>query len=326
MSLNPHISRRRRGLSPEINPIAEIGRRNVVLSTQQGTLSRNLSDSASSYFSPLPIIHKMASVGGSGGTRGASSSQPSTSSVIGSLYTHQIPIESTTNPTNVIKKYGLFQFKEDATTTPWHVSSPLNITPATRPLPKFKENLPRFSRNNTVTMNEHLVAFSNANHNIRANDNDTCMPLFVNSLKGTMTYFFDLPLMFLSTWEELVYWFKYTYGQSKCPTEKLREYNNIAYKDNETIKSFNLRFIKLYNQITELILPQNQATFMHYYNALHSPYHHRLEEKSIDNLGSALHTCLEYEEQLERAGLPKGDSIKQTNMSALLQLLQDMNN
>jgi hypothetical protein len=99
-----------------------------------------------------------------------------------------------------------------------------------------------------------------------------------------------------------------------------------VYKDDDTIKSFNLHFTKLYNQIPELIHPQNQATFMHYYNALPSPYHHNLEEKSIDNLGSTLHTCLEYEEQLEREGLPKGDSIKKTDMSTLLQLVQDMNN
>jgi hypothetical protein len=144
MSLNPRISRRRRGLSPEITPITEIGRRNVILSTQQGTLRRTLSDLASSSFSPLPIIYKMASVGGSGGTGGASSSQPSASSVIGSLYSHQIPVQSTTNPAKVIKKYGIFQFEEDATTTPWHVSSPLNLAPATRLLPKFKEHLPRF--------------------------------------------------------------------------------------------------------------------------------------------------------------------------------------
>jgi hypothetical protein len=65
---------------------------------------------------------------------------------------------------------------------------------------------------------------------------------------------------------------------------------------------------------------------MHYYNALPSSYHHRLEEKAIDNLGSALQTCLEYEEQLERTGLPKGDYVKQTDMSAVLQLMQDMNN
>jgi hypothetical protein len=85
MSLDPHVSRRRRGLSPEINPIAEIGRRNVLLSTQQSDLRITLSDSSSLSFSPLPIIHKIASSGGFGGTGSASSSQYSASSVIGSL-------------------------------------------------------------------------------------------------------------------------------------------------------------------------------------------------------------------------------------------------
>ena len=59
----------------------------------------------------------MASSGGSGGTGGASSSQPLASLVIGSLYSHQVSVQSTTNPAKVIKKYGLFQFEEDATTT-----------------------------------------------------------------------------------------------------------------------------------------------------------------------------------------------------------------
>jgi hypothetical protein len=311
MFLNPHISRRRRGLSPEINPIAEIGRGNIVFSVQQSTLRRTLSDSASSTLSHLHVIHKMASSGGFGGTGGASSSQTSSSSMIGSLYSHKFHVQSTTNPAKFIKKYGLFQFEEYSTTTLWHVSSPLNLAPATRPLPKFKENLPRFSGNNTVTTNEHLVEFSNACHNIGANDNDTCMSLFVNSLEGKPTInFFDLHPKILSTWEDLFYWFNYTYGKFKSPAEQFREYNNIAYKEGETIKSFNLCFTKLYNQILELIHPQNQAAFMHYYNALHSPYRHRLEEKAIDNLGSSFHTCLEYEEQLERACIPKGDSVK----------------
>jgi hypothetical protein len=129
---------------------------NIVLSTQQSALRRTLSDSSNSSFSPLPIIHKMASSGDSGGTRGASSSQSSSLLVIGSLYSHQVSIQSTKNPTKVIKKYGLFHFEEDATTTPWHVSSPLKLALATHPLPKFKENLPRCSGNNTVTTNEHL--------------------------------------------------------------------------------------------------------------------------------------------------------------------------
>ena len=117
MSLNLHVSRRRRGLSPEINPIAKIGRRNVVLSTQQSALRRTLSDSSSLSFFPSSIIHKMASSGGSGGIGGTYSSQPSTSSMIGSLYSHQVPVQSTTKSTKFIKKYGIFQFEEDATTT-----------------------------------------------------------------------------------------------------------------------------------------------------------------------------------------------------------------
>jgi hypothetical protein len=140
MSLDSRVSRRRRGLSPEINPIAEIGRRNVVLSTQQSALRRTMSDSSRSSFYPSHIIHKMASSGGSIVTGSASSSQSSSSLVIGILYSPHIPVQSTTNPTKVIKKYGLFQFEEDAAATLWHVSSTLNLAPATRPLPNcFQE-------------------------------------------------------------------------------------------------------------------------------------------------------------------------------------------
>jgi hypothetical protein len=93
-------------------------------------------------------------------------------------------------------------------------------------------------------------AHPKANSGKSKGDNDTCMHLFVNSLEGkAVTDFFDLPPKILSTWEELIYWFKSTYGQSKIPTEKLWEYNNVTYKDGETIKSFNLHFTKLYNQI-----------------------------------------------------------------------------
>jgi hypothetical protein len=164
----------------------------------------------------------------------------------------------------------------------------LNLSPTTRPLPKFKDQLPRFSGNFTITTNEHLVVVFIACHNIGVNDNNTCMHLFLNSLEGKVaTNCFDLHPKILSSWEELVYWFNSTYGQPKNLAEQLREYTNISYKDGETIKSFNLRFTKLYNQIIELICPQNQAAFMHYYNELPSAYRHRLKEKAIYNLGSA---------------------------------------
>ena len=91
-----------------------------------------------------------------------------------------------------------------------------------------------------------MVAFSNDCHNIEANDNENFMRLFVNSLEGKVAAdFFDLPPKILSTWEELFYWFISTYGKSKIPSDQLREYDNITYKDGETIRSFNLCFTKL---------------------------------------------------------------------------------
>jgi hypothetical protein len=146
------------------------------------------------------------------------------------------------------------------------------------PLPKFKYHFPMFLGNRFVTINEHLTSFSNASNNIGDNDNDTCMCLFVNSLQGKFTKtIFYLPPKILSTWEELVYWFKSTYGHPKRPVKKLGEYNNISYLYGETIKYFNLHFTKLHNQIPDLILPENQDSIMHYYNSLPSPYHHRIE-------------------------------------------------
>jgi hypothetical protein len=102
----------------------------------------------------------------------------------------------------------MFRFKEDENTTPWHVSSPLNIAPTTTSLPKFKQHLPIFYNNDVNYVNEHLNDFLNACHNIGTNDKNTCMHLFVNSLKGKPTFdYFDLSPKYFSSWVKLGYWF-----------------------------------------------------------------------------------------------------------------------
>jgi hypothetical protein len=93
----------------------------------------------------------MTCFGSSSGTVQSSSSQSSSSSIIGSIFSHQIPVQSTTNLAKVIKKFGLFQFEEDATTTPWNVSSHLYLSPTTNPLPKFKYHFPNFSGNDIIS-------------------------------------------------------------------------------------------------------------------------------------------------------------------------------
>jgi len=113
----PYIYRWIRGHSRDFPFIPKIGRRKVVFQGQEPKIHWSLSDSASSAPSPLPYIFKILGTssaigrsGSRGGTSSSSSSQPSSLTSIGSIYIHVVPVQSTTNSSKVIKKYGLFQF------------------------------------------------------------------------------------------------------------------------------------------------------------------------------------------------------------------------
>jgi hypothetical protein len=183
MSFRSHSSRRR-GLSPAFNPLFEVGIRKIVLESLQPKHRRSLSNSSSSSISLNPIFFKMTSSSSSYATSSITSSQISSSSMIGSFNSHHILVQSMTNPAIVIKKFGLLKFEEDANTTLWHVYSTLHITPAANTLPKFNDHFPIFLGNGTISTKEHLIAFSNACHNIGMNYKDTCMLLFINYLEG----------------------------------------------------------------------------------------------------------------------------------------------
>jgi hypothetical protein len=128
--------------------------------------------------------------GGSGNTSGYTSSQASTSSLIGTMYIHYIIVIYVTDPAKEIKQFGLFKFEEDIDITPWNVSYPLNLAPTTSPLPNLKDNLPKLFANGTILVNEHLISFSKAFHNIGANDNDMCVHLLFNCLEEKLLLIF----------------------------------------------------------------------------------------------------------------------------------------
>jgi hypothetical protein len=69
------------------------------------------------------------------------------------------------------------------------------------PLPhKFKNHLPLFHGDGTVTVIEHLRVFSNACAILGVNNNDSCMLMFMNSLQGDVASLFaNLPDGCIST-------------------------------------------------------------------------------------------------------------------------------
>jgi hypothetical protein len=142
---------------------------------------------------------------------------------------------------------------------------------------------------------EHLRAFSNACTILGVNNNDSCMLLFMNSLQGDVASLFsNLPDGCISTWFELSYLFTSTFGHLDSPYEYLKRFNQLHMKDNESILTFNLKFIKLYNSIPTPILPTNLISLLHYYELLPPLYRWRLEEKNVQNLELALSTYLNF--------------------------------
>ena len=81
----------------------------------------------------------------------------------------------------------------------------------------------KFSINGTISINEHLISFSTACHNIGENDHNTCMCLFVKYLEGVVIVdLFYFPPKTISTWDKLSYWFKSTSKQPQRPTDKCK--------------------------------------------------------------------------------------------------------
>lgn len=80
------------------------------------------------------------------------------------------------------------------------------------------------------------------------------MCIFVNSLKGkATTEFFDLLDKIFNTWFELICWFKSTFRSIDNLDEYLKCFNNLAFKENEIVKAFNLLFMKFFNRILKAI-------------------------------------------------------------------------
>jgi hypothetical protein len=129
------------------------------------------------------------------------------SQLIGILFGGCNLVVSASNPGKVIHKYGLFEFEEDLNNFPWFVPIPLKLSHLVNPLPhKFKNHLPLFHGDETVTVFEHLRAFSNACTILKINNNDSFMLLFMNSLQGNAASLFsNLPDGCISTWFELSY-------------------------------------------------------------------------------------------------------------------------
>lgn len=89
-----------------------------------------------------------------------------------------------------------------AANNPWGaIVGPLNLGLNLNPLPKAaRDHLPKFSGDGTVTVDEHLNAFSVACGVIAVQHEDVAIRLFIQTLTGvTVDWFYHLPNSVIAT-------------------------------------------------------------------------------------------------------------------------------
>jgi hypothetical protein len=186
--------------------------------------------------------------------------------------------------------------------------------------------LPLFHGDGTVTVVEHLRAFSNACTILGVNDNDSCMLLFMNSLQGNAASLFsNLPDECISTWFELSYWFTSTFGHLDNPYEHLKRFNQLHMKDNEgAFLHLTLGLSSHTIQFLLSIRPTNLVALLHYYELLPPLYRWWLEEKNVQNLELALSTCLDFEEKIRRTCYSFGIHDSHKDLSSLIPIIKSL--
>lgn len=99
----------------------------------------------------------------------------------------------------------------------------------------------------------------------------------------------------------------------------------MTHQPVETMKAFNLRFMNLY-RIPEVIRPHEHDTLIHYFNIIQPIYKNSIDEKVVDNIATNLQTFLEYEDHIQRTSLNIVETNKNSKMTTILQLMEDINN
>jgi hypothetical protein len=129
--------------------------------------------------------------------------------------------------------------------------------------------LPKFPGNNVVTPEDHLYVMGREMGNVGIEQEDVAMRLFTSSLtEEALDWFRGLPNNHLTSYEAFANLFQSRWS-TKTDGGTLRDqFNKIKKNENETVKEFNTRFDRLYNQIPTEFCPTTSSVHLLYMNAL----------------------------------------------------------
>jgi hypothetical protein len=135
---------------------------------------------------------------------------------------------------------------------PLVLPQPMNVVPAR----DYLKYMPKFPREEDITVEEHLAYFYSYADNLNIENKDVWMRVFIQSLDGEIRKWFrGLAPRSTTGIESLYNDFLRQWGDKKDFMYYMTEFGSLNRKEGESVSDFSKRFNKMYNKIPVEIKP-----------------------------------------------------------------------
>jgi hypothetical protein len=178
---------------------------------------------------------------------------------------------------------------------PLVLPQPLNALPADG----YLKQLPKFTGEGDITIEEHLEAFySFTDHHVIMHA-DVWMRIFVHSLEGeARKWFRALPPGSVDGIEALDNAFLRQWGDKKDFMYYMTEFGSLKRKEGESVSDFSKRFNKMYNKIPAEINPSEASAKITYASAFDPDFCLLLRERRATSLAHMQDAAVEVESNI----------------------------
>jgi hypothetical protein len=175
---------------------------------------------------------------------------------------------------------------------PLVLPQPMNALPAG----DYLKYMPKFTGEEDITVEEHLVAFYSYADNLNIENEDVWMRVFVQSLDGEVRKWFrGLTPGSIAGIEALDDAFLRQWGDKKDFMYYITEFGSLKRKEGESVSDFSKRFNKMYNKIPAEIKPTEASAKITYASAFDPDFCLLLRERRATSLAHMQDAALEVE-------------------------------
>jgi len=167
------------------------------------------------------------------------------------------------------------------------------------PAGEYQKYMPKFTRIEGVTAEEHLESFYSYADNLDISEDDVWMRVFVHSLDGeARKWFIELTHRSIVDIEALDDVFLKHWGDKKDLLYYHTEFGNLKRENGESLSDFNKRFNCMYSKIPAKVKPTPTSAKLTYANAFDFEFCLLLRERRCAMLAEMQDAALEVESNI----------------------------